>query len=152
MRGSPISNPVRRPVPALLGGVGAVMLLAAPLLAADPAPSASIGPPTPLLPVSPPPSGASFATAPFVTTPAHIPAPAPSPGKHAGPPVQRIPLDAKPLIPPAAVPAKLGPPPDPRSALSLETDLEPLGPAAAVSPQPGPAGGAAPPAANPSSS
>jgi hypothetical protein len=152
MRGSPISNPVRRLVPALLGGVGAAMLLAAPALAADPTPPANIGPPTSLLPASPPPSGASFAKAPLATTPAHNPAAAPSPGKHTAASVQRIPLDAKPLIPPAAVPAKLGPPPDPRPALSLETDLEPLGSAGAAPSQPGPSGAAAAPAAKPPSS
>ncbi|HWB52528.1 MAG TPA: hypothetical protein VG651_25715 [Stellaceae bacterium] len=47
-------------------------------------------------------------------------------------PVQRKPLDGRPLIPPAAVPAKLGPPPAPRPALSLETDLRPLTPAPAT--------------------
>jgi hypothetical protein len=47
--------------------------------------------------------------------------------------MQRIPLDGKPLIPPAAVPAKLDPPPDPRPALPLETDLQP--PSPVVQPQ-----------------
>lgn len=48
-------------------------------------------------------------------------------------PVQRKPLDAKPLIPPAPVVAKLAPPPPPRPALSLETDLQPLSPPPSVS-------------------
>jgi hypothetical protein len=159
MRGSPISTPVRRLVPTLLGGVGATMLLAVPVSAADPAPPASVGPPMSLLPASPPPRGASFATAPFAPTPARNPAAAPSPGKHAAAPAQRIPLDAKPLIPPtaplippAAVTAKLSPPPDSRTALSLETDLEPIGPAAAMPSQPGLPGAAAPAAAKSPSS
>lgn len=153
MRGSPISNPIRRLVPALLGCVGAAMLFAASATAADPVPAASIGPPTPLLPASPPPKGTSVATAPITTKPAvHPPAATPSPAKHAAAPPQRIPLDTKPLIPPAAVPVKLGPPPDPRPALSLETDLEPLGPASASPSQPGSSGEAASPAAKPPSS
>jgi hypothetical protein len=49
-----------------------------------------------------------------------------APTKRPGTPVQRIPLDGKPLIPPAPPTAKLGPPPAPRPALSLETDLQPL--------------------------
>jgi len=146
MRGSPISNPIMRLVPALLGGAGAAVLLAAPVLAADPAPQASIGPPTPL-----------FSPSPQATSPASAPRPMPSsalaaPAKHPAAPLQRLPPDAKPLIPPAAVSIKLGPPPDPRSALSLETDLEPLGPAEAVPSQPGPPGAtAAPTAKSPSS-
>jgi hypothetical protein len=122
MEGSRLSNPVKRLVLALLGGAGAVTLLVAPILAADPAPSGtSVGPPTPLFTPSSP-AGSSGAA-----TPATHAAVA-SPGKHPATPVQRVPLDAKALIPPAAVPAKLGPAPEPRPALSLETDLEPLGP------------------------
>jgi hypothetical protein len=53
-----------------------------------------------------------------------------APTKRPGTPVRGIPLDGKPLIPPAPAPAplgaKLGPPPAPRPALSLETDLQPL--------------------------
>jgi hypothetical protein len=58
------------------------------------------------------------------------------------PTAQRIPLDGKPLIPPAPLAAKLGPPPAPRPALSLETDLQPL----ATPPAP-PAGASNPAAA-----
>jgi hypothetical protein len=59
--------------------------------------------------------------------------------------VQRTPLDAKALIPPAAMPAKLGSAPEPRPALSLETDLQSLGPVpSSASPTP--------PAAKPPSS
>jgi hypothetical protein len=149
MRGSPISNPVRRLVPALLGAVGGAMLVASPAQAADATPPASVGPPTPLLPTPPPNSGALFATAPFAT--AHS-APAPPPGKHAAAVAQRIPLDAKPLIPPAVVPAKLDPPPASRPALSLETNLEPLGTAGSAPSQPALPGAEATPAAKPPSS
>jgi hypothetical protein len=45
--------------------------------------------------------------------------------------VRRIPLDGKPLIPPAPPAVKLEPPPAPRPALSLETDLQPLSPSPA---------------------
>lgn len=63
---------------------------------------------------------------------AAMPAKHPSVPMHPVVPVQRKPLDGRPLIPPAAVPAKLGPPPAPRPALSLETDLRPLTPAPAT--------------------
>jgi hypothetical protein len=123
MEGSHLSNPVKRLAFALPCGAAAAMLFVAPALAADPAPSStSVGPPTPLFTPSAPPS--SSAT-PALSTHAAVA----SPGKHPAAPVQRIPLDGKPLIPPAAVPAKLGAAPEPRPALSLETDLEPLAPA-----------------------
>ncbi len=123
MEGSQLSNPVRHLALALLAGAAAA-LFAVPVPAADPAASgAAVGPPTPLFTPSPPPAGSSRAQ----VQPMH--AAVAAPGKHPATPVQRIPLDAKPLIPPAAAPAKLGPPPEPRPALSLETDLEPLAPA-----------------------
>ena len=51
MRGWHVSGRTRRL--ALLGGAGAVMLLAAPALAADPASTTAVGPPTPLFSPSP---------------------------------------------------------------------------------------------------
>ena len=144
MRGSRVPNPVRLAVLALFGGAAA--LFAAPVLAADPN-TAAVGPPTPLFtPSSPTPATAA------PPRPMHSAAIA-SPGKHPATPVRRIPLDGKPLIPPAVLPAKLGPPPEPRPALSLETDLEPLPPAGSTPQQPiGATGAAAPQAAKPPSS
>ena len=121
MDGSRRSNTGKRLALALLGGAGVAVPLLAPVLAADPAPpGASVGPPTPLFTPSPPASSSAAAT------PAKHAAVG-SPGKHPVTPVQKAPLDAKALIPPAAMPAKLGPAPEPRPALSLETDLQPLG-------------------------
>lgn len=123
MEGSRLSNPVKRLALTLLCAAGVAMLLVAPVWAADAAPvDANVGPPTPLFTPSPPTGGPSTAQAPAMH------AAVASPGKHAVIPVQRMPLDAKALIPPAAVPAKLGLAPEPLPALSLETDLEPLGP------------------------
>lgn len=143
MRGWLVSGRTRRL--ALLGGAGAVMLLAAPALAADPASTTAVGPPTPLFSPSPqaaPPAPQSMRSA-----------AAASPGKHPAPPVQRIPLDTKALIPPAAPPAKLGPPPlDPHPALSLETGLEPFTPAPPTPSQSGTTDATAPPAVKPPSS
>jgi hypothetical protein len=124
MRGSRIPNPVI---------VGATVI-AATLLPAVSVRAADFDPTTPTLgqPVvlfSP--------NTPATTTAARSPAPA-APAKRPVVPVQRIPLDGKPLIPPAAVPAKLGPPPDPQPALSLETDLQPDGPAVPTSGPPAP--------------
>ena len=127
MDGSQLSNPVTRLALALLGGVAAAALSIAPVVAADPS---AVGPPTPLFTPSPP-AAASVPAAPPVRSAAIA-----SPGKHPATPVQRIPLDPKPIIPPAAMPAKLGPAPEPRPALSLETDLEPL----ATAPSPPQAG------------
>lgn len=136
MRGSRRSNPERLLASALIGGAAAAMLFAGPVLAADPA----VGPPTPLFTPSP--------AAP--AQPVHSAAVA-SPGRHPTAAVQRIPLDPRPLIPPAATPAKLAPPPEPRPALSLETDLEPLAPAAGTASSQPDAGGTPPPAKPPSS-
>jgi hypothetical protein len=148
MRGSLISNPVGSLAPALLGGVGATILLATSVLAADQsAGPASVGPPVQLVPPSTPHSVPAATPKPA----AHAAAVA-SPGKHLAAPVERIPLDGQALIPPAALPAKLGPPPDPRPALSLETDLQSPAPAGASPSQSGAAGAAAPPAAKPPSS
>lgn len=149
MRGSRVPNPITCLALALFGGMGAMALAAAPATAADPAPAvASVGPPTSLLPSGPmtsaPPSGTPFATTSFAPTPARSAAVVASPGRHLATPVQRAPLEAKPLIPPAPLPAKLGPPPPPRSALSLETDLQPLSPVSSATPQPAAAGDAAP--------
>lgn len=113
-----ISRSVMRLTLALLAGTGAA-LFAPPVDAADLA--APVGPPTPLFSPSSPVAAPVSAPHPVHNVPVA------SPGRHPAAPVQRVPLDAKPLIPPAALPARLGPPPEPRPALSLETDLEPLG-------------------------
>jgi hypothetical protein len=70
-----------------------------------------------------------------------------APAKRPVVPVQRIPLDGKPMIPPAPLPPKLGPPPDPRPALSLETDLQPLTPPSQASNSQAPSPEPAPPQA-----
>jgi hypothetical protein len=129
MRGSRIPNPV---IVATM--VAAMLLPALSLRAADYDPAApTLGPPIVLFSPSAP-----------VTTPAaRNPAPA-APAKRPVTPVQRIPLDGQPLIPPATMPAKLGPPPDPQSALSLETDLQPVDPAAPASGSPAPSTDPAP--------
>ena len=69
-----------------------------------------------------------------------------APARRPAVPVQRIPLDGKPLIPPATLPARLGPPPEPQPALSLETDLLPV---AAPVPRLPPAGTTPPAAKSP---
>jgi hypothetical protein len=76
-----------------------------PALAADPSP-APLGPPVVLFSHEPP-----------IVVP---PRPA-EPMKRAA---RTVPVQAKPLIPPA--PAPLGPPPAPRPALPLETGLQPV--------------------------
>lgn len=130
MRVARAAKTVTRLASATLGGAAAALLLGASVDAADPV-TMAVGPPTPLFsPSSPTPSPQPK------PQPAHSAAVA-SPGRHPAVPVQRIPLDAKPLIPPAASPAKLGPPPEPQPALSLETDLEPLAPTATAPSQPG---------------
>jgi hypothetical protein len=124
MRGSHIPNPV---IVATM--VAAVLLPAVSLRAADYDPSApALGKPVVLF---------SPNTATPTMPAARSLAPA-APVKRPVTPVQRIPLDGQPLIPPATTPAKLGPPPDPQSALSLETDLQPVGPAAPASGSPAP--------------
>lgn len=138
MRGSHLSNPMICLALALLG---ATALGVVPAMAAD-----AVGPPTSLLPSSPP------ATAPAAPQPQRSVASVASPGRHPAVPVQRAPLDGKLLIPPAPLPVRLGPPPEPRPALPLETDLQPLAPATPATSQPSAAGKASPPAAKPPSS
>lgn len=116
MKGSRISNPVKHLALAPLDGAAAMGL------AADSAQSgASIGPP---LPLSAPSAAANLRPAAAAPTQVAVV----SPGRHSAAPVRPIPLDAKPLIPPAAKPGKLSSVPEPRPALSLETDLEALSP------------------------
>jgi hypothetical protein len=133
MRGSRIPNPV---IVATM--VAAMLLPALSVRAADYDPAApTLGKPVVLFsPNAPAPSMPAVRNS----------APA-APAKRPVTPVQRIPLDGQPLIPPATMPAKLGPPPDPQSALSLETDLQPVDPAAPASGSPAPSTNPAPPAA-----
>jgi hypothetical protein len=138
MRNAHLAEPVKIATAIMVAGA---MLSAADVAdAADPdAGSASIGPPVILFSLDPPtpaptPHGGAQRNAGAATAPAKRPAV----------PVQRIPLDAKPLIPPAQTAAKLGAPPDPRPPLPLDTDLLPLAAA--------PADGDAPPPAKPPSS
>jgi hypothetical protein len=119
MRGSRISNPTITATTAvtLVGLLAPVLAVRAADIDQPPAP----GQPIVLFsPDTPTPANSGLARGATVTAPA----------KRLGTPVQRIPLDGKPLIPPAPAPAplgaKLGPPPAPRPALSLETDLQPL--------------------------
>ena len=128
MPGSHLSNPVMIKAAAVLAV--AALIYVAPAHAAELAGPPAFGQPTVLFPPSPPPRTLSSA-----------------PAKRPVAAVQKIPLDGKPLIPPAA---KLSPPPDPRPALSLETDLQPVAPTAPASPAPS-ASGAPAPAAKPSS-
>jgi hypothetical protein len=137
MRGSHPLNPVLYLALALLG---AAAFAVTPAAAAD-----AVGPPTSLLPPSLPTTAAA-------PQPQRSVASVASPGKRAALPVQRAPLDGRPLIPPAALPAKLGPPPEPRPALPLETDLQPLAPASSATPEPGAAGEAPSTAAKPPAS
>jgi hypothetical protein len=124
MRGSRIPNPV------IVGAtlVAAMLLPAVSPQAADYDPTApTLGPPVVLFSPNAP-----------ATTPAIRSAAPAAPAKRPVAPVQRIPLDGQPLIPPATMPAKLGPPPDPQPALSLETDLQPVGPATPTPASPAP--------------
>jgi hypothetical protein len=117
MRGSRISNPTITATTAvtLVGLLAPVLAVHAADIDQPPAPG------QPIVLFSP---DARAPTNPGLGRSANVTAPAKRPGT----PVQRIPLDGKPLIPPAPAPlgAKLGPPPAPRPALSLETDLQPL--------------------------
>jgi hypothetical protein len=113
MRGSRISNPTISATTAV-----ALVGLLVPVLAAR---AADIDqPPAPGQPIilfsldTPGPTPQGFARSGVAPT------------KRPSTSVQRIPLDGKPLIPPAPLAAKLGPPPASRPALSLETDLQPL--------------------------
>jgi hypothetical protein len=119
MKGSRISNPVKHLALAPLSGAAAM------ILAADPAQSgASVGPPIPLLTPSP-----ATNSSPAAAAPTHVAVA--SPGMRSAEPVRRIPLDAKPLLLPAAMPAKLSRVPA-RPAPSLETDLEAFSPASSA--------------------
>jgi hypothetical protein len=130
MRGSRIPNPVIF----LAGVVAAATLFGVSAQAAD-VDSTAPASGQPIVLFSP----NALAT----TLAAHSPASTPAaPARRPVAPVQRIPLDGKPLIPPATMPAKLGPPPDPQPALSLETDLQPVG-------QPTPTAAPQTPATNP---
>lgn len=117
MRGSRISNPTMLAATAV-----ALVAMAVPVSAVRAAdldrPSAA-GPPIVLFSLDSPQS------APPVSR--HN-AGAAAPTKRSTTAVQRIPLDGKPLIPPAPAAAKLEPPPAPHPALSLETTLQPLAP------------------------
>jgi hypothetical protein len=117
MKGSRIPNPVKHLALAPLDGAAAMGL------AADPAQSgASIGP---AIPLSTP--AAAVNSSPAAAAPPQVAVA--SPGRHSAAPVRRIPRDAKPLIPPAAMPGKLRSVSEPRPALSPQTDLEALSPA-----------------------
>jgi hypothetical protein len=151
MRGLPIPDPVRHRMLALLGGAGAVLLAALPA-SADPAgPPPNVGPPTALVAPAPRPAPqpAAHATPAAAAQSAHG-APAGQPAKHAAASPQQIPLDTKPIIPPAPTTAKLSPSPEPRPALPLETGLQPTG--EARSRQPGASDSAPPPNPKPPSS
>lgn len=150
MRGLPIPDTVRHRMLALLGGAGATLLAALPVQA-DPARPPNAGPPTALVTPSPPPTPQPPAhTTPAAAAQSAHGTPAGQPAKHAAALPQRIPLDTKPIIPPAPATAKPSPPPDPRPALPLETGLQPIG--GAQSPPPGAADPAPPPNPKPSSS
>ena len=125
---------------AVLLGAACAVGLARPSLGADGTPS--VGPPIVLF--SPSPSAATTGPAAL-----HRTAVASAPGRRTGNAAARAPIDAKPLIPPAAAPAKPGPPPDPRPALSIETDLQPLAAPAPAQTQTPAAGTAAPVGAKP---
>jgi len=159
MEGSRISNPAKLLSIVLFGCLGAAMM-AVCARAAEPD-SAAVGAPTPLFTPAPTtPTGSAGPTTPTSPAPPSAAASPParkttaaSPGRHPATPVQRAPLDARPLIPPASLPARISPPPEPRPALPLETDLQPTTPPGASAPQaPGAAGDAAPAAAKPPSS
>jgi hypothetical protein len=138
VEGSRISDPIRYLLIALLGGAGALALAVPGRAAEMTAAPGAIGQPIVLFSPSMP------SPVPLVRSAAATTA---APAKRPAVAVQRIPLDAKPLIPPAPLPAKLGPPPDPRPALPLETDLQPLTPPSQASnPQAPPAGPTPPPA------
>ena len=126
MGGSRIPEPLTAATTAI---AVAMLALATPALAADPAAPQASGQPIVLFSTSTP---APLARAYHKTAAA-------APVRRPAVPVQRIPLDGKPLIPPANLTAKPGPPPDPQPALSLETDLQPLTatPASAAMPPPG---------------
>jgi hypothetical protein len=116
MKGSRISNPVKHLALAPLDSAAAMGL------AANPAQSgASIGPPIPLSTPS-----AAANPSPAAAAPSQV---AVAPGRHSAAPVRRVVLDAKPLLPPAAMPAKLSSVPEPRRGLWPETDLKSLSPA-----------------------
>lgn len=135
MRGSRILAP--KMLSAAVVAVG-VLCLAVAANAADYNPAApALGKPVVLF--------SPGAAAPSTPAP-HNPAAA-APARRPVAAVQRIPLDGKPLIPPATLPARLGPPPEPQPALSLETDLLPV---AAPAPRLPPAGTTPPAAKSPS--
>ncbi|HXC30078.1 MAG TPA: hypothetical protein VNV38_19140 [Stellaceae bacterium] len=152
MRGSSIPGPVRCLMLALLGGAGAALLAALPA-SADPAGLPSVGSPTPLVTPAPPPAPQppAHATPAATTQPAHG-TPAAQPAKRTAAAPQRIPLDTKPIIPPAPATAKLSPPPEPRPALPLETALQPVGGAEPRSQPPGASDAVPPPNPKPPSS
>jgi hypothetical protein len=131
MRGSHISNPTLMVTTAV--ALVAVLASAPAVRAADIDQPAALGQPIVLFSPETPsaaPSGVAHNAV------------AAAPAKRPATPVRRIPLDGKPLIPPAAPAVKLEPPPAPRPALSLETDLQPL------APSPAPPAGASNPAAS----
>jgi len=139
MEGSRLPKPIERLTPRAIAmlGIGMICAFGVAARAADGSSAPmSVGAPTVLFspssslgsPAAPPEPVRSAAA---TTAPVKRPAAA---GVHT------VPVEAKPLIPPA--PAKLSPPPEPRPALSLETDLQPLTPA----PQTPPAGATAAPA------
>ena len=120
MRGSRISNPMAAVAVALAGLLAPALAVRAADIDQPPA----LGQPIVLF--SPETPAAALPGA------VNGPGPgAPIPAKRRATPVRRIPLDGKPLIPPAPPAVKLDPPPTPRPALSLETDLQPLAPSAA---------------------
>jgi hypothetical protein len=135
---------------ALLGGAGAALLTALPA-SADPVGPPNVGPPTPLVAPAPPPAPQPPAhTTPAAAAQSAHSAPVGQPAKHAAASPQRIPLDTKPIIPPATATAKPSPPPEPRPALPLETGLQPIG--EPRSQPPGAADAAPPPNPKPPSS
>ena len=134
MRGSRVLAPKMLSAAAVAAGA---LFLAGAANAADYNPAApALGKPVVLF--SPSPVASSTPTAPRAPVAA---------ARRPAAPVQRIPLDGKPLIPPATLPARLGPPPEPQPALSLETDLLPV---AAPAPRLPPAGTTPPAAKSPS--
>jgi hypothetical protein len=136
MRGSRISNPTITAATAVALAGWLLPVLA--VHAADIDQPAAPGQPIILFsPDSPAPANSGLRLGTGVTTPT----------KQRGTAVKRIPLDGKPLIPPAPPAAKLGPPPAARPALSLETDLQPL-----TTPPAPPAGASNPAAAKAPSS
>ena len=136
MRGSRISNPIITVTTAV--ALAGWLLPVFPVHAADIDQPAVPGQPVVLFsPDSPAPTNSGLPLGVGVTTPT----------KQRSTPVKRVPIDGKPLIPPAPPAAKLGPPPAPRPALSLETDLQPL-----TTPPAPPAGASNPAAAKAPSS